>query len=36
MILPQVVQDKFKNELAEMPSWKDLTGSQFVEPVFTN
>lgn len=31
MILPQVVQDKFKNELAEMPSWKDLTGSQFVK-----
>lgn len=31
MILPQMVQDKFKNELAEMPSWKDLTGSQFVK-----
>lgn len=31
MILPQVVQEKFQNELAEMPSWKDLTGSQFVK-----
>lgn len=31
MILAQAVEDKFKNELAEMPSWKDLTGSQFVK-----
>lgn len=30
MILPQAVQERLKNELAEMPSWKDLTGSQFV------
>lgn len=31
MILAQAVEEKFKNELAEMPSWKDLTGSQFVK-----
>lgn len=30
MILSQEIQERFKTELAQMESWKDLTGSQFV------
>lgn len=30
-ILSDALQEKLKNELAEMPSWKDLKGSQFVK-----